>query len=243
MKIASKILSTLILIVLIIALVLFTIPRLFGIKMYNVRSGSMRPEYEIGDIVYVFPIKDKDGKNIKERDVITYMLSQDTIVTHRVIRIERDNETQGLEDRERYLYYTKGDYNNAEDGTPQYFRNVLGVVKFKIPKVGVLLQFIQEPRGMIITITVLLAIILLTVIFNLSNKGSKGGSEKTGSFGKGRNEKVLQTEGFNKNFGKKAIRERRMPEALANGDSVESAPIEAGAKRVPPKGWGSGKSR
>lgn len=244
MKIASKILSTLILILLIIALALFTVPRLFGIRIYNVISGSMFPAYKVGDLVYVQKVD--DGKDIKKGDVITFMLNQTKVATHRVVESLPDNDTPDLEDHEKYLYVTKGDANPNNDGKPVMYRNVIGVVKFSVPFVGKILEFIQTTHGTIITVTALLAVIILTIIFNVNTRND-GGDSRHNNFGGGRQqERAIERPGFNKNFGKKGgIRERRpMPEQQQpqqQPQQREEQPTR-GDKRVPPKGWGSGRS-
>ena len=50
-------------------------------------------------------------------DAITFVLNEDLdVVTHRVISIDAENEH----------FYTQGDANDAPDGAPVYFKNLIG---------------------------------------------------------------------------------------------------------------------
>lgn len=71
---------------------------LFGVRVFTVASNSMKPVYEIGDVIV---IKDFDSKELKIGDDITYLGSSGDvagkIVTHRIIEINDDKFTlQGV---------------------------------------------------------------------------------------------------------------------------------------------------
>lgn len=140
--------------VLIVLVVLFAIllvgVRLFDIQVYSVISGSMEPEYPVGSLIYV---KDVDPYSIQKNDVITYVLPNEMPSTHRVVRVDEDNQ----------LFYTKGDANETEDGSPVHFKNLIGKPIFKIPLLGYVAHYIQHPPGMYIAIA--LGAILLIAVF------------------------------------------------------------------------------
>lgn len=124
--------------------------RLMGFRVFNVVSGSMEPTYSVGDMLYVKSVAPED---VKVGDVITFVLNEDLVVaTHRVVRI----------DAEKQCFYTKGDANTVEDGSPVHFKNVIGVPKFSIPKLGYVSDFVQNPPGMYIVL-MLVAVLLITV--------------------------------------------------------------------------------
>ena len=77
--------------------------------------GKRKPE--VGDII-VFK---KDGKRI----------------VHRVI------EVVDVDEEER-VYYTKGDANKSPDGYPLFKKDLIGMVQFRIPYIGVPSVFIYE---------------------------------------------------------------------------------------------------
>ena len=63
--------------------------RSIGLQPFMVLSGSMEPTYHVGSLIYVKPV---DYKELKVGDPITYMISQDTVVTHRIIEVLVDEE-------------------------------------------------------------------------------------------------------------------------------------------------------
>lgn len=163
---------------LVILVVLFAVllmgSRLMGYQVYNVVSGSMEPEYSVGDLIYV---KEVDPDSIQVNDVITYVLNEDLVVaTHRVVKIDAEN---------RY-FYTKGDANDTYDSVPVHFNNLIGVPQFYIPLLGYVSDFIQHPPGMYIAIAV--GVLLLAVVFLpdfLKKKPAPEGAKDTQSVEEG----------------------------------------------------------
>ena len=113
--------------------------RLIGLQPFVVLSGSMRPTYEVGSLIYV---KSVDYKALKVGDPITYMISQDTVVTHRIVEVLVDEE-----DPNTIRYFTQGDANDQPDGTSVHYRNIIGKPVFSIPYLGYVSNYIQNPRG------------------------------------------------------------------------------------------------
>lgn len=103
---------------------------ILGFRQYMVDTGSMEPQYSIGDLII---IKETPEEKIQVGDVINYTSANgiDTI-THRVVEIlEKDGE----------IYYkTKGDNNNEEDPDLVNFNQVQGVLVFKISKLGTIIK-------------------------------------------------------------------------------------------------------
>lgn len=125
--------------------------RLLGYQCYTVLSGSMRPAYAEGDLLYV---KSVDVNSIQVGDPITFVMNEKlTVATHRVVRI----------DAEHQRFYTKGDANQEEDRNPVHFKNVIGVPQFSIPKLGYVSNFVQTPPGLYITIAV--CVFLMVAVF------------------------------------------------------------------------------
>ena len=111
---------------------------ILGFRQYLVVTGSMEPNYNIGDLIIV---KETPIENIKVGDVINYISEngKDTI-THRVTEIiEQDGET---------LYKTKGDNNNAGDSELIESSKVQGVLLFKISKLGTIMTKILTGTGL-----------------------------------------------------------------------------------------------
>ena len=147
--------------------------RLFGIQVYSVISGSMEPEYPVGALIYVKEVKPSE---VEVGDVITFVLSNETPATHRVIAIDKDAQ----------LFYTQGDANyqiNEETGEkvymedpPVHFNNLIGKPVFKIPVLGYIAYYIQHPPGMYIAIAagaILLILVFLPDLFKSEKKETK----------------------------------------------------------------------
>ena len=126
--------------------------RLVGFRIFNIVSGSMEPKYSVGDLIYV---KEVDPATVQPGDVIAFVLNEDLVVaTHRVTRI----------DSEKQHFYTKGDANETEDGSPVHFKNLIGVPQFAIPGLGYVSDFIQHSPGMYITIAAVAILMVLAFI-------------------------------------------------------------------------------
>ena len=90
--------------------------RLVGFQVFSVLSGSMEPTYHVGSLIYV---KNVDYRELQPGDVITFLLDEDTVATHRIVEVVPDeNEPETLR------YRTKGDANEAEDGKLVHYKNV-----------------------------------------------------------------------------------------------------------------------
>ena len=106
-------------------------PRLAGLQPYNIETQSMAPEYAAGTLIYV---KKTDFDKLKPGDVITYVNPEGSAVTHRITEI--DNEDRSLR--------TKGDANEFEDIMSVAEENIVGKVVFKVPRLGVVTEFLTN---------------------------------------------------------------------------------------------------
>ena len=123
---------------------------ILGFRQYVVATGSMEPEYNIGDLIV---IRETTKEEIKIGDVINYISETgiDTI-THRVVDIiQEDGQT---------YYKTKGDNNNSVDPELVNYSQVKGILVFKISKLGTVITKMFTGTG----ITILFAIIILSYI-------------------------------------------------------------------------------
>ena len=130
--------------------------RLFGLRPYVVLSGSMEPTYHVGSLIYV---KSVDYKELKVGDPITYMISQDTVVTHRIVEVLVDEE-----DPNTIRYFTQGDANEQPDGTSVHYKNIIGKPVFSIPYLGYVSNYIQNPPGKYVAIAAGALLILLVFL-------------------------------------------------------------------------------
>ena len=63
--------------------------RLAGIRTFTVLSGSMEPTYHVGSLIYVNKV---DSAAIRPGQVITFMLDENTVATHRVVEVVPDED-------------------------------------------------------------------------------------------------------------------------------------------------------
>ena len=124
------------------------IPILTGHKSMAVLSGSMAPEIPVGAVCFA---KDIDFNKLKIGDIITYRLSGDTMVTHRIIMIDSVEKQ----------VTTKGDANDTEDASPVTFDNIIGRVNFHIPYLGYISIYAKTPLGITAVCVLLFVLILL----------------------------------------------------------------------------------
>ena len=146
--------TTLLVSLVVILAVMLVGVRLVGLRVYTVLSGSMEPTYQTGALLYV---KGVDCEELESGDVITFMMSEDTVATHRIVEPVIDPEDGTLRFR------TKGDANEVEDGSLVHYKNVIGSPVFSIPYLGYFADYIQQPPGSYMAIAV--GAMLLILVF------------------------------------------------------------------------------
>ena len=190
MKVLRKlwsVITTLLVAVMVILAILLVGVRVVGLTPYAVLSGSMEPTYHVGALIYV---KDVAPADITVGMPITFVVNEDLLLaTHRVVDIEvlTTRQEQMLDeagtpllddagnpvmeevplDEPVYYYQTKGDANDAVDGTPVHYKNVVGTPVFSIPYLGYLSSWLQTRQGMIMGICIALVLVILTFLPDL----------------------------------------------------------------------------
>lgn len=163
-KICNGISGVFICLVVLLAAVLVGI-RAIGLQPFVILSGSMEPTYSVGSLIYV---KAVDYKNLEVGDPITFMLDENTVVTHRIIEILVDEE-----DSETVRFFTQGDANNLPDGVPIHYKNIIGMPVFSIPYLGYVSNYIQTPPGTYVSIAAGAFLLFLTFIPDLFEESGK----------------------------------------------------------------------
>ena len=106
------------------------------ISLFQIKSGSMMPEIEIGEIAILL----KQNEYEKD-DIITYQVNDLYFITHRIKEVKENG------------YITKGDFNNDEDeelivnnqirGKVIFHSKILGkIYKYKSYIIIILLLFL-----------------------------------------------------------------------------------------------------
>lgn len=182
-----SVITTIVVILIVFLAIALVGVRVIGLTPYTVLSGSMEPTYHVGALIYV---KEVAPSEVEVGDPITFVVNEDLLVaTHRVVEIDVqtsrqqtivDENGEAMVDAEgnpiyeevpldepAYYFTTKGDANDAVDGSQVYYKNLLGEPVFTIPYLGYLSSWIQTKKGMIISINVALILLLLTFLPDL----------------------------------------------------------------------------
>lgn len=135
----SRIGGTVLTIVMAITLIIFvamTVLRISGGELLAIRTGSMAPMMEPGDLLIS---RDVDPRTIRRGDVVTFRVpsADNTLVTHRVTKVTDDGNS----------FTTKGDANDTVDPFTTAAEDVLGIRWFSIPSVGRIMVFLSSGLG------------------------------------------------------------------------------------------------
>lgn len=90
-------------------------------------SNSMLPEISRGDVVIIKKLDEEQKKEINVGEILVYK-ADNKVIVHRVVEKNQNGNT--------YTYRTKGDNNDSVDNIIIYAENIIGVAKYKIPKIG-----------------------------------------------------------------------------------------------------------
>lgn len=161
-----NIITTILTVLAIILAIMLVGVRVFGYVPYAILSPSMTPTYCVGDLVYV---KKTPPEEIVKGDAITFVANKElTLVTHRVDDVDREKE----------VFYTKGDANETRDNAPVLYKNVVGVVRFSLPKLGYISNYLSTESGKYVAGAVICALLLLMFLPSLfEKKPQKSGEE------------------------------------------------------------------
>ena len=176
MKQMKKIWNTIttILVIAVVALAILLVgARVIGLQVFTVLSGSMGPTYHTGSLIYV---KEVDASRLEAGQVITFLLDEDTIATHRIVEVVPDADNPQV-----IRFRTKGDANDVEDGSLVHCKNVIGTPVFTILYMGYVANYIQNPPGMYIAIAagaILVLLVFLPDLFAEEDKKDKPAPKK-----------------------------------------------------------------
>lgn len=135
------------------------VPSIGGNAPLIVLTGSMDPTIKAGDLIVTKKI---DAEDVKVGDVISFFDpagNGSTIVTHRVVSIEID-ENSG-----ETFFRTKGDNNDIVDMTPVPVENLVGRWEgTRFWGLGRVVLFTQSTVGIIVIIAVIVAGIFVYMI-------------------------------------------------------------------------------
>ena len=142
--------GTICVVLVILAAIPFTLPRIFGIEIYGILTGSMDPACPTGSLVYV---KSVNPESLQEKDIVTFQKGN-LVITHRVVK----NDVQKEE------LITKGDANNANDIQPVAYKQIKGKVALTVPLLGYLALRLNSAAGISVCVIILALGLMLWVL-------------------------------------------------------------------------------
>ncbi len=136
-----------------------------GYDLRLVRSESMRPAVNMGDLLITGPVNGPINGEVKPGMIVTYQHSKE-LITHRVQSI--DGTT----------LVTKGDAVEDPDSWPVTLSDVKGIYLFKIPYVGYVTSFVQTKFGWFLAIIIPAALLVVWLVKDIL-KAAFSDAEKT----------------------------------------------------------------
>lgn len=128
----------------------------FGNIVLTVRSGSMAPAIETGDVLLFDAY---DGEGAEEGEIVVFRAPsgayEGELITHRIVRAETvDGEK---------VYFTKGDAAASEDAWTLGDGDIVGVYRKKLPLIADVAGHMRTAGGRMLVIG--LPILLLAAVF------------------------------------------------------------------------------
>ena len=128
----------------------------FGMYYGVIISGSMSGTIEVNDMIFAFK-----QDEYKVDDIITFKHGK-SLTTHRIVDITDEG------------FITKGDANNTEDKEPVKAEDIVGKVVLVIPKIGVVMEYMQKPIGMLALILLGFGVLIIPEILGKDKKSETG---------------------------------------------------------------------
>jgi signal peptidase len=155
------------------AMLAAAIPVALGDHSYVVRSGSMSPAIDTGDVVVVEPISPLDAE---VGQIVTFdnPEANGDLTSHRAITITRRGDA--------VRFTTKGDSNTGTEQWRVPIESEIGKVLYRVPMLGFASVWIQAPAGrltLVIIPALVLAATALARIWGRQCDGAEGDGHAT----------------------------------------------------------------
>jgi len=133
------------------------VPYILGYSAFIATGSSMHPYINEGDFLII-----KKANQYKVNDIISYLNYDNIVVTHRIIKENKDK-----------TFVTRGDNNNFNDGKNVKRENIYGKVIYIISGFGVLLSFVLNYKYYILGGLFLLLTIITILMLRRKNNVCK----------------------------------------------------------------------
>ena len=151
---APSVICTVVGVIFIVAVILacipMVVPKIMGMQVYDIVTGSMEPTIPVGSLIIV---EDAEPTELAEGDIIAFT-SNGSVISHRVV----ENHVVNGE------VVTKGDANEVNDVNPIPYANIIGKVKWHIPVIGQLMELLSSMMAKIYMIGVIVIGLLFIVL-------------------------------------------------------------------------------
>jgi signal peptidase len=114
-----------------------------GYGVFAVRSGSMSPALEVGDLVVTRLV---DPSEIEPGDVITIDTGSRAVLTHRVVAVQATDDGP--------VFTTRGDANATPDPLAARTDQLHGRADWHAPLLGFVLAMIAMPTGILALVSI-----------------------------------------------------------------------------------------
>jgi signal peptidase len=142
----------------------------FGNKALIVRSGSMQPAINVGDLAVVRP-GSGTGFVYKPGDVIAWRGEGGVIVMHRVIDVKEKGQS--------LFYVTKGDANSEPDAAEVLSKDVIGRKILGVPYLGKLLALGKTRIGLLAFIVIPSGLVIWGDVWSIVSEVRKGAKKRS----------------------------------------------------------------
>ena len=136
---------------------------IFGYSAFTVITDSMYPEYPLDTLIIV---REVDPGVIRVGDDISYIRSDNTLITHRVIEVHENYQQSGLR-----AFSTQGIANMFADKEKVYADNVVGLVIYHNFILGALLTYAKKNYLLVLSLVLMIIGFVITLRWLLSNSG------------------------------------------------------------------------
>jgi signal peptidase I len=133
-------------------------PQLLGFRSFTVRSGSMTPAIETGDVVVTKPISPLAAR---VGDVVTFVDPEGTgkLFSHRVQSVRAAGD--------EVAFVTRGDANTSTERWRVPANGSIGRVAYRIPKIGYALSWIDNGPARLALIAIPALLLLWGALFRI----------------------------------------------------------------------------
>lgn len=138
------------------------IPDIFGWKIFIIMDEYMDDSVRYADLVFT---KNIEPENLKVNDVIAFRNATNTVTIHKILEIDEEEKIDETTQEERLVrsFKMKTLKNETSDTKVVNDSKVEGILKHKIPKVGLIILLMQEPLVLVVILCVILIIGLIAL--------------------------------------------------------------------------------